>query len=68
MERREKLEDPKKLADDHWDYVSDLINLMFTMMAFHYKSAMIHGYKHGYEEGTKDKRKEERDGPGKDIP
>lgn len=52
---------PEQLADEHWEYVRGVIdreNLAVEHMAlgmdeylvkieFHFKTAMIHGYKHG---------------------
>jgi hypothetical protein len=43
------------LADQHWKYVSDLLTAHFgdwdsdelAQIQFHYKTAMIHGYRHG---------------------
>lgn len=42
------------LADKHWQYVVDLLRIHVSFwhpeleqLEFHYKSAMIHGYKHG---------------------
>jgi hypothetical protein len=43
------------LADEHWEYVHDLLIAHFgkwdsdqlAQIEFHYKTAMIHGYKHG---------------------
>lgn len=44
-----------KLASDHWSYIEALmITYKFPQeviepAGFHYKTAMIHGFKHGYE-------------------
>jgi len=67
LERRERMEDPKKLADEHWDYVKAMLEvemreddfissreLYLEAAGFHYKTAMIHGYKHGYEAAKKE--------------
>lgn len=39
------------LADEHWDYIRSVLELHgredLEEIGFHYKSAMIHGYKHG---------------------
>jgi len=40
----------KELADDHWEYVEKICEMM-------YKTAMIHGYKHGWEDAKEDTKK-----------
>jgi hypothetical protein len=57
--------DVKKLADDHWDYLKQVITLheqadrqvdiseAIEMIGFHYRTALIHGYGHGLENGYK---------------
>lgn len=45
----------KAIADQHWQYIVDLLRIHFggweadelAQLEFHYKTAMIHGYKHG---------------------
>jgi hypothetical protein len=43
----------KKRTDDHWSYVrgvletADVPENIINKIGFHYKTAMIHGYKHG---------------------
>ena len=44
-----------ELAEAHWDYISDLLiehriaNEEIERIGFHYRSAMIHGFKHGFD-------------------
>lgn len=54
----------KKLADEHWGYISELLCIhghgqgdnMLEILSFYYKSAMIHGYKHALQdEGIEEK-------------
>jgi hypothetical protein len=47
----------KMLAEEHWEFVRDLLETHVLMepdflkqVEFHYKSAMIHGYKHGVDD------------------
>lgn len=46
----------KQLADEHWSYVEGLLNYhnedeaIIKKIGFHYRTAMIHGYKHGLDE------------------
>ena len=46
---------PEKLAADHWGYVDSLFAVHGVnekareVIGFHYKSAMVHGFKHGVE-------------------
>lgn len=49
------MEPAKKLAEDHWSYVQDVLAShgvdaeTIKTSEFHYKSAFIHGFKHGVE-------------------
>jgi hypothetical protein len=42
----------KKLVDEHWNYIEDLLRAhdepedVITMIKFHYKTAFEHGWKH----------------------
>ena len=43
--------DPKKLADDHWDFLNKTIKLHdptinTRYMEYYFKAGFIHGYKH----------------------
>ena len=47
-----------ELADQHWQYISNLLavsmpqerfDMMIDSIAFHYRTAFLHGYKHGIE-------------------
>lgn len=48
----------KALADQHWQYIVDLLRIHVSdwdqdelaQLEFHYKTAMIHGYKHGVDD------------------
>ena len=46
----------KQLADDHWKYVAEVVEIheegldVIEKCKFHYKTAFIHGYKHGVED------------------
>ena len=48
-----KMDEVKKLAQEHWNYVEELLHThgesddVIEKIGFHYKSAMIHGVKHG---------------------
>lgn len=50
------IEKPDELALNHWSYVEALLEkhgedkATIDKIGFHYRSAMIHGYKHGQEE------------------
>jgi len=52
----EVYQEAKKLAEEHWDYVERLIELMIEnemeLLKFHYVEAFIHGYKHGVEDSA----------------
>lgn len=41
----------EQLADEHWAYILDLLKMHgqeeLDKIEFHYKTAMVHGYKHG---------------------
>ena len=45
----------KKLANDHGNYIEELLTAhdepqnVIDIVAFHYQSAFIHGFKHGVE-------------------
>lgn len=50
----------KKLAEEHWSYIEALLDIcminesyskeeVIKMIGFHYKTAMIHGWKHAKE-------------------
>lgn len=47
------------LAEAHWKYVKELLtvqsvgNPMIDIIGFHYRTAMIHGYKHGFDDTKK---------------
>ena len=54
--RKRNEEDPKKLADDHWEFLLKVINLhnerlgnryTIQQLEFYFKEGFIHGYKHG---------------------
>ena len=53
--RKPKQTYPEKLAADHWGYVDSLFAVHGVnekareVIGFHYKSAMVHGFKHGVE-------------------
>lgn len=46
----------KQLAEEHWAYleqvlqVADVTNTDIDIIGFHYKTAMVHGYKHAWED------------------
>ena len=46
----------KQLASDHWQYLKSVLEIhgadteQIEIIGFHYRSAMIHGFKHGLEE------------------
>lgn len=59
------MNDAKKLAEEHWKYVEELLRThgqseeMIKIVKFHYVSAMVHGVGHGYEMcNVENKRKE----------
>ena len=45
-----------KLAEEHWEYIDKLLELhavekeLRDIIAYHYKTAFIHGYKHAKED------------------
>ena len=47
---------PENLAEDHWNYIKKLLEAhgensrTVSLIGFHYKSAMIHGFGHCKEE------------------
>ena len=49
----------KQLAEAHWEYIEKLMKqhgeeqTTIDLIGFHYKTAMIHGYKHGKEDVKK---------------
>ena len=49
------MDEAKKLAEAHWSYVRDVLLMHgepannVELIGFHYKSAMVHGFKHGVE-------------------
>ena len=50
----------KKLVDEHWKYIEGLLMVHgetpeknMRVIEYHYKTAMLHGYKHGQEEAQK---------------
>ncbi len=49
------MKDPEQLAAAHWKYVEGLLELHgvdaedVEIIGWHYRSAMVHGYKHGVE-------------------
>ena len=49
---------PQELAEAHWKYIGGLLKNSgvgtqeILRVEFHYKTAMIHGYKHGVEDAT----------------
>ena len=46
----------KELAEQHWDYIRELLETHnvpgqeIEIIGFHYKTAMVHGYKHALED------------------
>ena len=52
-----KQQNPESLADAHWDYVKAVLEHagetpeIIGIIGFHYRTAMIHGYKHGRNDG-----------------
>lgn len=54
----------EKLAVDHWNYINGLYKILgiksekqIMELAFHYKTAFMHGFKHGIQ-SMKEKKKE----------
>ncbi len=49
-----------KLAEAHWGYIKETLDVhgididIIIMIGYHYKTAMIHGYKHGMEDCKND--------------
>lgn len=49
------MKDPEQLAAAHWKYVEGLLELHrvdvgdIEIIGWHYRSAMVHGFKHGVE-------------------
>jgi len=72
----EMMERAEFLADEHWGYVEQILynhgvdEKEVERIGFHFKSAMIHGYKHGRleEQENNDKVYYERDRPPWNIP
>ncbi len=58
--QKKEEEDPRQLANDHWDFVKKVIDLhdsglhgtSLAMAEFYYKEAFVHGWKHGRESCT----------------
>lgn len=53
------MEGVEKLIDDHWEYVKGVLesykeDLDIGEIAFHYKTAFLHGYKHGWDDAKID--------------
>jgi len=52
-------EDPKRIAEDHWEWAEGLLNSMpelkidIEALEYVYTTAFIHGYKHGKQGGEK---------------
>ena len=50
---------PEELADAHWEYLKERLKIhgeygsAIELIEYHYKTAMIHGYKHGQEDAQK---------------
>ena len=55
--RDEINETATNLAVEHWEYIENLLRVSLpdeqrkslTMIAFHYQTAFVHGFKHGVE-------------------
>ena len=51
---KNKIISPTELAEAHWKYIKSLLfehkidDTEIKRIGFHYRTAMIHGYKHGY--------------------
>ncbi len=49
------MKDPEQLAAAHWQYVEGLLELhgldaeVIEKIGWHYRAAMVHGFKHGME-------------------
>lgn len=52
---RIKLKESDELVNKHWSYVEQTLKMhgededIIRIVGFHYKTAMLHGYKHGIE-------------------
>lgn len=63
-------EEAKKLANDHWNYISDVLlnhneqDHIIELLSFHYQTAFIHGFKHGVE-WLKNQREKQNNEPTK---
>ena len=50
------MKDVNELADKHWSYVEQMLKAhgededIIRVIGFHYKTAMVHGFKHGRED------------------
>ena len=59
---KKRITPEKELADEHWKYIkSVLLNHKIELpelmrIGFHYRTAMIHGYKHGWFDAMKEKK------------
>ena len=48
------IDGPKALAEEHWKYIKSILvehkidTTEVKLIGFHYRTAMIHGYKHGW--------------------
>ena len=51
---KKKITNPTELAEAHWKYIKSLLfehkinDTEIKHIGFHYRTAMIHGYKHGW--------------------
>ena len=54
-----KVDLSKELTQEHWKYIEDVLinhgipDSELERIGFHYRTAMIHGYKHGYADAIK---------------
>jgi len=59
---KERTDHAKELADQHWKYIKNLLLIHkvespeLITIGFHYKSALIHGYKHGWDDAQEKKK------------
>jgi len=50
------MKDVNELVDKHWSYVEQMLKAhgededIIRVIGFHYKTAMVHGFKHGRED------------------
>ena len=54
------INEAKKLAEAHWDYIGEFLRIHgedkknIEIIGWHYRTALIHGYKHGQESVIKE--------------